>query len=104
MLTRLRRESMPPHGNCSVRWRCRQATSLTLLVVSHAYTDQLAVVAREDTSHREGGVRPDGHSPLDRLRRLDQFGAAELVIALGIELGEDDLALLVADDDTVAVR
>src|SRR5438046_1290241 len=49
-------------------------------------------------------MRPDGHAAANRLRGLDHFCAAEFFVTVAREPGKDEVTLLIADDDTVAVR
>src|SRR5262245_25773912 len=69
--------------------------------------DDLLVVARVDVPVGVGGIQPaDVHQlppVLRRRSRLDQVGAADLLVALRTRLDDDQLAAIVVDEQAVAV-
>src|SRR5262249_36091842 len=73
--------------------------------------DDLLVVADEGALTRVGRVRPHHRAPpaepapaRELARRLDDVGAADLLVALGAELRNNQVALLVEQEPPVPLR
>src|SRR3954462_12096705 len=69
------------------------------------YAHHLFVVACEDVFIRKGRMRPAHAAALRQLtgRRLEQFRAADLVIATGREARDNQIAALIEEEVTIAV-
>src|SRR5439155_7016919 len=67
------------------------------------HANNLLVVAHEDAAVGEGGVRPDDRPAEGVVGRVDQVSAADLVIALGTQAGDDQVAVVVEEEKAVAV-
>ena len=77
--------------------------SFSKLVGCQTDADQLPVVAGEYALLGKSGVRPNGHPAFDRLGRLNQLSPTEFLVTVVGELGQDQLALLVANEYSVVV-
>jgi hypothetical protein len=66
--------------------------SARLISLGQGRTNQLLVVAREHALVGERRVAPDELAPESLVGRRQQFAAADLLITLGAELGDDQVA------------
>ncbi len=65
--------------------------------------DDFFVVAHEDALAGEGGVGPDDGAAGVGGGGFEEMGAADLLVAFGGELGDDEVALLIGEEEAVGV-
>src|SRR5258708_4897186 len=85
-----RRCALPPH-------------STGLLVGAQVRPDEFFVVTGVDVAVGKGWMRPDDVATGRGIRRFKEMSAADLGVAFGGELGDDQIAFFVFDEVAVSV-
>src|SRR5205807_1317571 len=74
------------------------------LVLCQRRTDQLFVVAKVNTAVGKRRVRPDYRPAGVFVGWLDEVCPAEFLIARGRQVGDDQIAVLVGEEESISVR